>query len=120
MTTFALAMIVLAIFIWLITPSHNSGKQLDNVTANSLPRHNAPSQISKVNGTACFHETSRNLQIGAAVGAAGGDISDAATARFALDRLPSDADKSSARTLGNAIGLVSGLNESSEIEPNQQ
>ncbi len=45
-----------------------------------------------------------------------GDIADAAVTNFALDRLPEGPSKNSTRTLGNAIGLQSSMDELNDLE----
>ncbi|MEM7516622.1 MAG: hypothetical protein AAF368_06840 [Planctomycetota bacterium] len=78
-----LALGALALFVWLLIPSRRPSGE---------PPVDSPGEDA-------------GASIGVGTGLMGGDIEDAAVARYALSRTPKDPDSSGARDLGSAIGM---------------
>ena len=90
--TTGIAIGALVLFIWMLMPSRPK-------TTRS--------------GTGAIRRQSSNadhsLQVGVGTGILGGDIEDAAVARYALSRTPKDPNSTDERDLGTALGMQNGF-----------
>jgi hypothetical protein len=91
-----LAIVVLVVFVWLFTPSSGNAAQ-----------NQAPDQDKLI-------DPSDSMQIGVLIGLTGGSITDAAVARYALERAlaqfeQSNGRKATMRDMGFVAGLMSSL-----------
>lgn len=86
-----LATVALALFIWLLLPESKSRSSATGTEQRSA-------QVRSEGGD-------HSLKVGVGTGVMGGDIEDAAVARYALSRTPKDPKSSDERDLGTALGM---------------
>ncbi|MCA8970946.1 MAG: hypothetical protein KDC95_14215 [Planctomycetes bacterium] len=87
-----IAIVALAVFLYLLIPSRSRRRQERAASGT------ASQASSSTRG--------RSSEMGFGTGLMGGDIDDAAVARYALSRTPKDPNSSDARDNGTAIGMT--------------
>ncbi|MCB9890788.1 MAG: hypothetical protein H6832_02530 [Planctomycetes bacterium] len=87
-----IAIVALAAFVYLLIPARGRRKQRGSPTDNTA-------QASR-------STRGRSSEMGFGTGLLGGDIDDAAVARYALSRSPKDPKSSDARDNGTALGMT--------------